>query len=223
MAIDYRGFGHSTGVPSEQGLISDASALVEWAMNVAHVSPDRIVLLGQSLGTAVVSGVAERYILQGVEFAGIILVAGFSDLATMLSGYRIGGLGPALGPFATMPWFVRILERYVVDKWHSANRVANIVHHTRTRLRLSFVHGKNDKDIPWKEDNKLFKAAVTEAIGEVGDGEFERLKEQHTVHKGPDAFVSTWIADRDIVIRQELYPYGGESLQPQVCNDATAN
>lgn len=214
IAIDYRGYGHSTGAPTEQGLIADATALVDWVIKKAGVSPDRIILLGQSLGTAVVSGVAERYIYEGVEFAGVILVAGFSNLATMLSGYRIGGVVPALGPFATMPWFVRMLERRVVDKWHSAERVANIVQHTQNRLRLNFIHAKNDKDIPWKEDNKLFRAAVSATFATmdgIEESQFEQLKEGKTVHKGKDAFVATWKADKDIVIRQELYPYGGKT------------
>lgn len=210
MAIDYRGFGHSTGVPSENGLISDASTLVEWATNVAGIPPGRIVLLGHSLGTAVVSGVAERYALKGVEFAGIVLVAGFGDLASMLSGYRIGGFIPLLGPFSAWPSFVRLLDRFIVDKWHSADRLTNVVRHTKTRLRLSMVHAKDDRDIPWTEDNKLFRAAANETAGSLDDGEFEAWKEQRTLRKGKDAFVTTWRSDPDIIIRQELFPYGGE-------------
>ncbi|PNY29844.1 Abhydrolase domain-containing protein 12B [Tolypocladium capitatum] len=209
VAIDYRGFGHSTGVPSEKGLILDASTLVEWAVNVAGVPPSRIVLLGHSLGTAVVSGVAERYALKGVEFAGIVLVAGFGDLASMLSGYRIGGFVPLLGPFAAWPSFVRLLDRFIVDKWHSASRLTNIVRHTKMRLRLFMVHAKNDRDIPWTEDNKLFRAAANETAGGLDDGEFEAWKEQRTVHRGKDAFVATWRSDPDIMIQQELFPYGG--------------
>ncbi|POR32398.1 Abhydrolase domain-containing protein 12B [Tolypocladium paradoxum] len=208
VAIDYRGFGHSTGVPSENGLIVDASTLVEWAVNVAGIPPSRIVLLGHSLGTAVVSGVAERYALKGVEFAGIVLVAGFGDLASMLSGYRIGGFIPLLGPFAAWPSFVRLLDRFIVDKWHSASRLTNVVRHTKTRLRLSMVHAKNDRDIPWTEDNKLFRAAANETAGGLDDDEFEAWKEQRTVHKGRDAFVTTWKSSPDIIIRQELFPYG---------------
>lgn len=210
VAIDYRGFGHSTGTPSETGIIQDAAAIIEWAMNVAEIPPSRIVLLGQSLGTAVVSGVAEQYALKGVEFAGITLVAGFSDLASLLSGYRIGGIFPVLAPFAIWPSFVKIFHRFVVDKWHSADRLANIVRHTKTRLRLSIVHAKNDPDIPWTEDNKLFRAAAYETVGILDDGEFDAWKEQRTVRKGKDAFVTTWMAEPNIVIRQELFPYGGE-------------
>ena len=213
VAVDYRGFGHSTGVPSEEGLITDASTVVEWAIHVAGVPASRIVLVGHSLGTAVVSGVAERYAVRGVEFAGIVLVAGFGDLASMLSGYRIGGLVPLLGPFSAMPSFVRLLDRVVVDKWHSANRLTSLVRHTKTRLRLSLVHAKDDWDIPWTEDNKLFKAAANETVGMLDDAEFEAWKEQRTVRRGKDAFVTTWLAEPDMVIRQELFPYGGERAQ----------
>lgn len=210
LAIDYRGFGHSTGAPSEQGLITDASTAVEWAVGVAGVPTSRIVLVGHSLGTAVASAVAERYAVKGVEFAGVVLVAGFGDLASMLSGYRMGGLVPLLGPFAGWPWFVRLMDRLVVDKWHSANRLASLVRHTKTRLRLSLVHAKDDWDIAWTEDNKLFRAAANETAGMLDDDEFAAWKEERTVHKGKDAFVATWTAEPDIVIRQELFPHGGE-------------
>ncbi|KAM5355209.1 hypothetical protein ACJ41O_001855 [Fusarium nematophilum] len=211
VAIDYRGFGHSTGVPSEAGVIQDASTLVEWAINVAGIPPSRIVLLGQSLGTAVVSGVAEKYALQGVEFAGITLVAGFSDLANLLLGYRISGIFPVLAPFRVWPWLVRRLHHFIVDKWRSTDRLANIVRHTKTRLRINLVHAKNDRDIPWVEDNKLFRAAANETVGILDDDEFDAWKEQRTIRKGDDAFVATWIAEPNIVIRQELFPYGGHN------------
>ncbi|KAH6609412.1 hypothetical protein Trco_002758 [Trichoderma cornu-damae] len=208
LAIDYRGFGHSSGAPDERGLILDAVAAVDWAINVAKIPPARIVLLGHSLGTAVASGVAERYALQGVEFAGIVLVAAFSDLATMLRGYRFGGLVPALGPFAFWPPFQCILDRCIVDKWHSADRLANIVRHAGNRLRISLVHAKDDLDIPWTEDNKLFRAAASETIGILDDDEFDSWKESRTVRTSEDAFVTTWKTGEDTIIRQELFPFG---------------
>ncbi|OAA62249.1 alpha/beta hydrolase fold-1 [Cordyceps fumosorosea ARSEF 2679] len=211
LSIDYRGFGYSTGMPSEAGLIQDARALVEWAINEAGVPPSRIVILGQSLGTAVASGVAEIYSAQGVEFAGIVLVAGFSDLATMIGGYRMGGIVPLLGPFSYWPAFVKLLDRFVIDKWHSADRLVRIVRQSKTRLRLSLLHAKDDSDIPYTEDNKLFKAAAGELVGSVDEAEFGAMKEQRTIHKGEDAAVTTWKAEPDIIIRQELVPYGGHN------------
>lgn len=44
IAFDYRGFGKSTGTPSEAGVLNDAEAVVEWALHVANIPPERIVL-----------------------------------------------------------------------------------------------------------------------------------------------------------------------------------
>lgn len=209
LSIDYRGFGYSTGVPSEAGLIQDGCTVVNWALQVAGIPSNRIVILGQSLGTAVASGVVEKFSEKGVEFAGVVLVAGFSDLASMLGGYRISGIVPLLGPFSYWPGFVRLLDHFVVDKWHSADRLVRIVRRTQTRLRLSLLHAKDDTDIPYTEDNKLFRAAVGELVGDINEAEFNAMKEQRTVHKGADFAVTTWKAERNIVIRQELVPYGG--------------
>lgn len=192
-------------------------------MNVAGIPSSRIALIGQSLGTAVVSGVAEQYARDGVEFAGITLVAGFSDLANMLLGYRIGGVVPVLAPFRVWPWLVRWIHRFVVDKWSSADRLASIVRHTKTRLRINLVHAKNDGDIPWTEDNKLFRAAANEKLGILNEAEFEAWKEERTVRKGDDAFVTTWRAEPNIIVRQELFPYGGTNSPLILVDDTAAN
>lgn len=60
LAFDYRGFGRSTGFPTEEGLIKDGLAIVRYAIDHLGFSAERIVLLGHSLGTAVVAAVAER-------------------------------------------------------------------------------------------------------------------------------------------------------------------
>ena len=52
VAIDYRGFGTSSGTPSEEGLKIDAQTLVDWALQECKIPPGRIVLFAQSMGTA---------------------------------------------------------------------------------------------------------------------------------------------------------------------------
>ncbi|KAJ0291428.1 hypothetical protein CBS470a_003425 [Colletotrichum nupharicola] len=213
LAIDYRGFGHSTGTPSEDGLIQDAATLIDWVINVAGVSSDRIVLLGQSLGTAVTSGVAELYASQGIEFGGVILVAGFSNLPKMLSGYKIGGLFPVLGPLKVWPGFLEYMETFIYDKWPSADRLESLVKLTKRRLRLTLISAKDDSDIPCEESSKLFRAAANATVdGGLSDHAFESWKEVRTIHKGKNAFVTTWHADHNIIIRQEMFPYGGKRL-----------
>jgi fermentation-respiration switch protein FrsA (DUF1100 family) len=50
VALSYRGYGGSTGHPTEKGLIEDAKAA--YAFSVAHYTAGRLVLWGESLGSA---------------------------------------------------------------------------------------------------------------------------------------------------------------------------
>ena len=197
-------------------------------MKTAGVTRERIVLVGHSLGTAVVSGVLEGFSESSTEdggedegdggerdFAGVVLIAGFSSLPKMLSGYAIAGWVPVLRPLTWWPWLLGIVMGRVVDKWDSATRlkgVVNSVNKRGGRLRLSLVHAKNDWDIPCHEDDRLFKAAVEGLFGEEGgmDGErFEVEKKKRMVVRGKDSFMAVW-REGDVVIRQELFPHGGE-------------
>ena len=49
--VNYRGFGQSTGTPSERGLVDDAKAIVRWARERYPARP--LVLFGMSLGSGV--------------------------------------------------------------------------------------------------------------------------------------------------------------------------
>jgi len=233
LAIDYRGFGRSTGSPTEKGLILDAVTTVNWAISVAGVSPERIgmssdrpepgladfgpVLLGHSIGTAVTAAVAEHFAKEGVDFAGVVLVAGFSSLPTMLSGYSIAGYVPILAPFRVSPWLLHHLMRFVVDKWLSADRLRDTVTMVKARngtLNLHLVHAWNDRDIPYYEDDKLFAAAIngltTERDPGISEEDLKAEKAARTVHRGNRSFTTTW-KDEKITIRQELFPHGGAS------------
>ena len=54
IAIDYRGFGDSTGTPSEEGLVEDADAAYRFIRaQQGEDSKQSITLFGQSLGTGI--------------------------------------------------------------------------------------------------------------------------------------------------------------------------
>lgn len=51
LAMDYRGYGKSTGTPSEEGLYEDVDACVRWLKD-RGLTGDRLVMYGYSMGTA---------------------------------------------------------------------------------------------------------------------------------------------------------------------------
>lgn len=74
MAVSWRGYGGSTGSPTEDGLMADARAAYESVCS--RVDPERIVLVGESLGTGVAVKLAAE-----VPVAAVILDSGYSSIA----------------------------------------------------------------------------------------------------------------------------------------------
>ncbi|TVY16767.1 Glycylpeptide N-tetradecanoyltransferase [Lachnellula arida] len=211
LAIDYRGFGLSTGSPTEEGLITDGVAAVDWALQVAKVPSDRIVILGQSLGTAVTSAVAEHYAMKGVNFAGVVLVAGFTSLAELLPGYSIAGYLPVLSPLKSTPAILELFSSKLVDKWPSASRISNFVRLSK-RVRLFILHARDDYEIPWTQSQGLFAAAANATTDGGMDLELlQKMKARTTVDTGDGTFISTWKAGENKIIRQEVVAYGHHS------------
>lgn len=210
MALDYRGFGLSTGSPTESGLIIDGIAAVDWALRVAKIPSDRIVILGHSLGTAVSTAVAEHYAIKGIEFAGVVLISGFTSIKELLPDYSIAGYLPVLSPLKSSPTLLKLFNSFVVDNWPSATRLANFVRVSHN-MRLFILHAKDDYDIPWFHSEGLFAAAAN-ATTEKGMEPLliEKMKARNTIDMGDGAFISTWKAGGDNIIREEIVAYGGE-------------
>ena len=57
--LSYRGYGGSSGSPSEAGLITDATAAYDWLI-AKGVEPSRIAVLGESLGSGVAVQLAAK-------------------------------------------------------------------------------------------------------------------------------------------------------------------
>jgi fermentation-respiration switch protein FrsA (DUF1100 family) len=60
MIFDYRGYGRSVGIPTEQGVLADARAARTWLSRRTGVAPRDIVLLGRSLGGGVMVDLAAQ-------------------------------------------------------------------------------------------------------------------------------------------------------------------
>jgi pimeloyl-ACP methyl ester carboxylesterase len=74
LAFDYRGYGASTGSPSEMGLAEDAVAARAW-LSAQRIRGRRIVIVGQSLGNPAAARAATVR-----PAAGLVLVSPFTSL-----------------------------------------------------------------------------------------------------------------------------------------------
>lgn len=213
LTVDYRGFGYSTGSPSEEKLILDARAIVDWAMDVAGIPASRILIFGQSMGTAVSFALSEHYALQSppVVFAGTVLVAPFVDVATLVSTYRVAGTIPILSPLARFPVLFNYLQRFIRDKWLSKDRVMQYVRANEVnaeKYRLTIIHAEDDYDIPWDHSSVLFWHAVNAAVPTgITYDDLEQKKLDSKVDLGAAGSVMEWRTDHG-VIREEILKTG---------------
>jgi hypothetical protein len=129
--LSYRGYGGSTGSPTEQGLIADALAVYDWLAANA-VPAERIMLVGESLGSGVAVQLAARR-----PVAAMALEAPFSSAADAGAWHY--------------PWLpIRPLMR---DQFRSIELIDKIA------APLIVFHGDRDNVVPYELGRKLFAAA----------------------------------------------------------------
>lgn len=225
LTVDYRGYGKSTGSPTEAGLITDGISLVKYAIEVARIPPERIVILGQSLGSAVATAVTEHFALENaVEFKSLILCAAFSDVPTLMSTYTIGGLIPILSPLRSYPFLSRFFAERIQETWFTFARLASLVRRSRN-VNVHLIHATNDYDIPWSHSDTLFHAAANAT-----SVEGLTLKQMDAVKIKVDLGESGWAnlwktVEEDggrKIIRQDIVRHGGNSHSPHMLTDVTA-
>lgn len=195
-------------------MITDGTALVDWALGIAKIRPERIVILGHSLGTAVSTAVAELFVTQRqVEFAGIILVAAFSDIPTLMLTYAIGGIIPILSPMRPYPMLQRYFSKRIQDTWQTSIRLANLVRKSQN-ADVNLIHAQNDHEIAWKHSDALFYAAAN-ATSKQGMSIKEMDAAKTHLSLGKAGWVNSWTAAGPAhgdtkKIRLEIVANGGE-------------
>jgi len=131
--FDYRGYGKSTGSPSEEGTYRDAAAAYIYLRNVRMLEPEKIIIFGRSLGGAIAVELAgER------EAGALICESSFTSAVEM---------GKVIFPF--LP--VNLL---VFDKYDSISRIGNLA------LPKLFIHSRKDDLIPFEQGERLYRAAA---------------------------------------------------------------
>jgi uncharacterized protein len=130
LVIAYRGYSGSTGSPTEEGLRHDARTAYEWARK--GYDPSRIVLYGESLGSAVAVRLAtERPV------GGVILDGAFTSAAAVA---RLAYW------YVPVSWLMR-------DQFRSVDLIGGL------KAPLLALHGDADATIPLRIGEELFAAA----------------------------------------------------------------
>lgn len=131
-APEYRGFGGLDGTPSEPGVTADARAGYDYLRDTLGVPPERIVIFGWSLGSAVAVNLVSE-----VESAAVILEGAPSSLVAI--GQR------------DYPWLpIRLVMRNPFD---------SILKIARIDSPVLFLHSPEDVQIPIDDGRRLFAAA----------------------------------------------------------------
>jgi fermentation-respiration switch protein FrsA (DUF1100 family) len=134
LLFDYRGYGASTGSPTEDGLYRDAEAAYRYVLDQAGTAPERVVLISHSLGTAVATHLAAQ-----APLGGVVLVAPFTSLPGAARARA-----PLLPPF--------LLPR-------RENRFDSLTRIQQVRAPILMVAAGQDNLIPEQDAHALFDAA----------------------------------------------------------------
>ena len=130
VALEYRGYGGSSGRPSEAGLIADAQAA--YAFAAEHYPAKQLVLWGKSLGSGVAVALAAEK-----PVGRVILEAPFTSAADVA---------------AQQYWFlpVRLLMK---DQFRSDQRIGKV------SAPILILHGVKDQVVPFAQGERLFELA----------------------------------------------------------------
>ena len=135
LLFDYRGYGASDGVAAaESELYADGDAAVAFVINQKHTRPERIVLYGHSLGTAIVADVASRG-----NFGAVVLESGFSSASSVAT--------------AALPWLPHFLHFLGKNRFESARKLTSV------KSPILIAHGDPDRTIPTAEARLLYASA----------------------------------------------------------------
>jgi fermentation-respiration switch protein FrsA (DUF1100 family) len=136
LIVDYRGYGQSTGKPTESGTYRDAKAAWDYLLGERQAPPGRIVIFGRSLGGAVGAWLAAGLPVEQAP-AAVIIESSFTSGADMAR--RLYPIFPA-----------RLLTRleYPVAEYAA-----------RLPCPVLVVHSRDDEIIPFAMGQAIYAAA----------------------------------------------------------------
>ena len=136
LMVEYRGYGLSTGSPSEKGLAIDAQTALDYVRQRSDFKGHKIVVYGQSLGGAVSIDLVAKNKGTG-DIKGLILENTFLSIAKMI---------PSVMPVA------KYLTPLCHEYWKSEEMLPQI-----TDVPILFLSGLQDEIVPPSHMKQLFR------------------------------------------------------------------
>ncbi|SES74618.1 hypothetical protein SAMN05216326_10321 [Nitrosomonas marina] len=133
LIFDYRGYGKSSGTPSESGTYADADAAWQYLTGIKGVRPDRVVLYGESLGGAIAARLAADN-----NPAILVLASTFTS---------VPDLAETIYPF--LP--VRLIARFEYNTLAYLKSVS---------CPVFVAHSPDDDIVPFSHGQRLYQAAA---------------------------------------------------------------
>lgn len=151
LAVEYRGFGESEGVASEEGIKLDSKAFFKFVQESPLIDENNVVLFGRSLGGAVSLFLASELEQNGVRLKGIIVENTFLSIKLMATK-----LMPFLKPFS---FFLK--RPLLVNEWKTVDIIGNI-----KSTPILFISGRSDELVPKEHMDTLFDLFLDSATEE---------------------------------------------------------
>lgn len=133
LIFDYRGYGQSSGEPSEKGVYRDARSCYDWLVNEKGFTPQDVIIFGRSLGGAVAIDLATR-----VPGRAVIVESSFTSAAAM-----------ARKIFPFLP--TGLILKYKFDSLSKIDQVG---------CPVLVIHSPDDDLIPFSMGEKLYERAA---------------------------------------------------------------
>lgn len=140
LVVNYRGYGASAGMPGEKQMIEDAEMLWDWLAQRGHVDPNRIAVVGRSLGTGVAVQMAVRRLI-----AALVLIT----------------------PYDSILAIAKRRFRFLPVNFTLKHRFESVLHANKVKCPVYVLRAEEDDVVPHAHTDQLVAKIVTVEADEI--------------------------------------------------------